>query len=642
MSPPEKIVPSSARPPYSLASGDSDRFELLVKSVRDYAIFILDPTGIVLTWNTGAEYIKGWRAEEIIGRSFETFYTADAIAAGWPRTELRLAARDGRFEDQGWRVRKDGSQLWASVVITALRGDDGVLQGFAKVTRDLTETRRQEEALRQSEEAFRLLVESVKDYALFMLDPDGVVRTWNAGAAAIHGYSAQEAVGRHFSIFFTDVDRAAGRPGDELQKALEDGRAQAEAWRLRKDGSLFWADVKLTSVRDPNGRLLGFAKITRDLTEQRRVADIEGASRRMTSFLAMLAHELRNPLAPIRNAASIMRMQPDLSPVLQRSRDIIERQIRHLTRLVDDLLDVGRVATGKIFLRREPLDYRDVLQSSVDTFAQAIAAKCLTLDFVAPELPLPMLGDATRLAQALQNVLGNAVRYTPAGGHIRLDVRIERSSAVTRVIDDGPGLGPDALERIFELFAQEDTARLPNDNGLGIGLSLARSLVSQHGGLITAESPGLGLGSTFVIRLPLNVSGVPEYGSPLRPPEGAPVLPRRILIVDDNKDAADSMADMLRLDGHEVLVAYDGPAALARADEFRPEWALLDINLPGMDGYTLLRSLRNKPALRGLNAIAVTGYGQQSDRDLALAAGFDAHLTKPVELAQIDAVIAAT
>jgi len=640
MTPPPDPDPPPQQTPHARDGGSvDDRFELLVRSIRDYAIFMLDPQGRVLTWNAGAEALKGWQAGEIVGRSFETFYTEDAITAQWPRTELRLAEERGRFEDQGWRVRKDGTRFWANVVITALRGADGSLVGFGKVTRDLTDARRQQEELRQSEEQFRLLVESVKDYALFMLDPTGIVRTWNAGAAAIHGYTAQEAIGRHFAVFFTDDDRAAGRPEAELERARRDGRAQVEAWRVRRDGSLFWADVRLRCVHDAFGRLLGFAKVTRDLTEQRRVADIEGASRRMTNFLAMLAHELRNPLAPIRNAATVMQMQAGLSPVLQRTRDVVDRQARHLTRLVDDLLDVGRIATGKIVLQREAIDFRDAVNAAVETFAAAIAAKPLELHLALPAQPLPMTGDLTRLTQALQNVVGNAVRYTPAGGHVRVEVEVDHASLVTRVVDDGPGIAPEALERIFELFVQEETAaRLPSDSGLGIGLSLARALVTQHGGLISAQSPGLGGGSTFTIRLPLGAASAADAAEAWRDAATARHV-RRVLVVDDNQDAADSMADMLRLLGHDVRVAYEGSGALDLTPAFHPDWALLDINMPAMDGYTLLRALRGLPGLGGVRAAAVTGYGQASDRERSFAAGFDAHLTKPVEIEQVEQLL---
>ncbi|HMC15009.1 MAG TPA: PAS domain-containing sensor histidine kinase, partial [Albitalea sp.] len=459
-------APRSARP-YRRAE---DRVELLVENVQDYAIFMLDAEGRVSTWNPGAQKIKGYRADEIIGRPFEVFYTEEAVRAGWPRHELEQAAALGRFEDHGWRVRRDGSRFWANVVITALRSDDGVLRGYAKITRDLSEVKRQEEALRQSEEQFRLLVESVKDCAIFMLDPQGRILTWNAGAAAIHGHAASEVLNRHFSLLFTPDDRQAGRPAKDLARALNEGHAEDQGWRLRKDASVFWAHVALTPVMDGHGKLRGFAKVTRDLSEQRRLTELEHGSRRMNEFLAMLAHELRNPLAPIRNAISILQLQPDLSPDLQHTRDIIARQIGHLTRLVDDLLDVGRIVTGKILLKSERIDYRDVVQASVEAASPSIAARGHRLRVTLPDEPLQMIGDATRLAQALQNLLSNAARYTPDGGEIALAVRHDDTAVVTTVSDTGVGIAPDALERIFDLFVQEAATRAPNEGGLGIGL----------------------------------------------------------------------------------------------------------------------------------------------------------------------------
>jgi len=617
-----------------------ERFELLVDSVLDYAIFMLDTNGIVRSWNAGAHKIKGWNADDIIGRSFETFYTEDAIAAGWPKQELERAAAEGRFEDQGWRVRKDGSLLWANVVITALRGADGELLGFAKVTRDLTENRRQEEALRQSEEQFRLLVESVKDYAIFLLDPNGRILTWNAGAAAIHGCAASEALNTHFSRFFTPEDIAAGRPAQELARALKDGHVEDQGWRLRADASLFWADVILTPVRDARGALRGFAKVTRDLSEQRRLTELEHASRRMSEFLAMLAHELRNPLAPIRNAVSILQMQRELSPQLLQIRDIVARQTGHLTRLVDDLLDVGRIVTGKILLKNEEIDYRNVVQASVEAAAPLIGERGHRLSVTLPDEPLLMTGDATRLAQALQNLLNNAARYTPDGGRIELAVRLDAAAGIiTTVTDSGVGIASDALERIFELFVQEAAMRSPNDSGLGIGLSLARMLIEQHGGMLSAHSDGAGQGSTFSVRLPLrrDARGAGPAASGVA---RQPVARLRVLVVDDNRDAADSMVALLGLLGHDACAAYDAAHALNKAGEFVPQLALLDLNMPGADGFSALRSLRERPALADLYVAAMTGYGQKSDRDNTVAAGFDAHLTKPVDMQQLREILA--
>src|SRR5436190_2489779 len=277
------------RPPED--QSQDHRFRLLVESVVDYAIFMLAPDGTILTWNSGAEKLKGYAPAEIIGRSFEIFYPPDAIARRWPQHELEVAVATGRYEEEGWRLRKDGSRFWASVTITALRGPDGRLEGFVKVTRDLTEKRLREEALRQSEEQFRLLLESVKDYAIFMLDPEGTILTWNSGAEAIKGYAASEVLGRHFRMFFTAQDILEGKPQAELAVAKSRGRAESAGWRVRKDGSVFWANAVLTPVHDDHGQLRGFAKVTRDLSEQRRLQEVEQAGRRMQEFIAMLAHE---------------------------------------------------------------------------------------------------------------------------------------------------------------------------------------------------------------------------------------------------------------------------------------------------------------------------------------------------------------
>jgi len=614
-----------------------ERFRLLVDSVQDYAIFMLDTEGRVVTWNAGAERLKGYRAHEIIGRSFETFYPAEAVAAGWPKHELRMAIAQGRFEDEGWRLRQDGTRFWASVVITALRERDGTLRGFAKVTRDLTARRAQEEALRQSEEQFRLLVESVKDYAIFMLDPQGRVLTWNAGAATINGYSAAEVLHRDFSMFFTPEDVAAGRPAQELETARREGRVETEGWRVRRDGSLFWASAIVTPVLGPDGTLRGFAKVTRDLSQQRRLLELEHASQRMQEFIATLAHELRNPLAPVRNASSVLRRQTDLPPTALRMCDIIDRQMTHLTRLVDDLLDVGRIVTGKIALSIAPIDFVEVVHTSVETVRPAMQAREQTLALRLPA-HLPLLGDATRLAQALQNLLHNAVRYTPAGGHIAVSVHTEGNSVIASVADNGQGIAPEALERIFDLFRQEPSAeRSPSESGLGIGLNLARALVEQHGGRLTAHSEGLGRGSRFVMQLPLR-QAAPEPVSADLPANDAGSPPRRVLVVDDNRDSTDSMVTMLHLMGHAAEGAYSAGDALARAERFRPELVLLDLNMPGDDGYTAIKRLRAQCG-DTLFVAAMTGYGQASDREATARAGFQAHLTKPIDAAQIEALL---
>ncbi|WP_440480596.1 PAS domain-containing sensor histidine kinase [Ramlibacter tataouinensis] len=496
-----------ADPPITIETTLEHRLQLLIEAVEDYGIFVLDPGGHVVSWNSGAEKLKGWTRDEIVGQHFSIFYPPEAVATGWPQEELRRTMRDGRFEDEGWRVRKDGSRFWANVVITALREPGtGELTGFAKVTRDLTERRRHEEALRASEESFRLLVEGISDHAVVMLDPEGRVRSWNRGAEVINGYSGSEIMGRHFSIFFSPNDRAAGKPERELALARADGRFEDEGWRVRKDGSRFWGRVLVTPIRASSGQLAGYAKVTQDLSVQRKIADLERSTRRMNEFLAMLAHELRNPLAPIRNAVTIMqKMDAQLPAPVQRMRDVIDRQLTQMTRLVDDLLDVSRLTTGKIKLRREPVDMADVIARSVETTRPLIESRAHALAIDVPPGPHTVDGDPTRLAQVLQNLLVNAAKYTTEGGRIAVVLHRQPDSVEIAVTDSGRGIPREELEHIFDLFAQGEAGLSPTatDTGLGVGLALARALVQMHGGSMSAHSDGAGKGATFAFRLPL-------------------------------------------------------------------------------------------------------------------------------------------
>jgi len=611
------------------------RMQLLIEAVTDYGIFMLDPEGRIISWNSGAQKLQGWRRDEILGRHFSTFYPPDAVASGWPQEELRLARQRGRFEDEGWRVRKDGSRFWANVIITALYGPMGELTGFAKITRDLTERRRHEEELRVSEERFRLLVDSVRDYAIFLLSPEGIVESWNAGAEAIKGYRAEEIVGHDFRQFYTPEDREAGKPDAALATARAQGRVEMEGWRVRKDGSLFWANVVITAVYDPTGELRGYAKITRDMSERRRLEELERSSRRMNEFLAMLAHELRNPLAPIRNAVTIMQLETLASPVLRNCRDVIDRQLTHVTRLVDDLLDVGRLTTGKIKLRKELLRLSDVVARSVETVRPLVSARHHTLEIEQPVEPVYVQGDSTRLSQVLQNLLVNAAKYTPDNGRIELRVDASDGFAYICVKDNGRGISPQDLQRIFQLFVQAESAHsAASESGLGIGLTLARSLAEMHGGSIEAASAGLGQGSTFTLRLPLGShSGSAE--SERARDEAAGGL--RVLVVDDNRDSADSATDVLRLLGNQVESAYNGESAIELARRLRPQMILLDLAMPGMDGYEVRKRLLADTDPAGVYLVAMTGFGNEEDKRRTRDAGFDAHLTKPVEL---DALVA--
>ncbi|SOY66857.1 PAS domain-containing hybrid sensor histidine kinase/response regulator [Cupriavidus taiwanensis] len=619
-------------------------YRTLVESVQDYAIFTLDVDGHVSSWNKGAARIKGYRREEILGKHFSQFYTPDAVARRWPDAELKAAAELGRFEDEGWRVRKDGSRFWANVVITALRDPDGRLIGFGKVTRDLTEQRRAAEALRQSEESLRLLVEGVKDYAIFMLDRGGHIVSWNAGASYIKGYRRDEIIGRHFSLFYPQEDLAAGKPARHLDLARRAGRIEDEGWRVRKDGSLFWANVTLTAVYDDARALRGFAKVTRDMSERRRREELERSSQRLNEFLATLSHELRNPLAPVRSALTAMRLAPGDGALANQSLALIERQVTHLSRLVDDLLDIGRITSGRIELRTAPVDFNEIIALALEGARPALDAKAQRVDLQGWSGTLRMDADKTRLVQVMQNLVLNASKFSPPGTVVTITTAVQHRTLEVRVTDQGRGISPHAIEEIFQLFVQESRPGTDVHGGLGIGLSLCRSLVELHGGTIAASSAGPGLGSTFTVRLPLPAARQSDSPHGAAAPPADPARPevrvQRILLVDDNRDAADSLAMLLEMCGHEVTIAYDGAEALHVAPRCRPHIALIDLAMPGMDGYEVVRAMRGVAGTEATRFVALTGFGQPADRQHTEAAGFDAHLVKPVELETLFGTIA--
>jgi PAS domain S-box-containing protein len=616
---------------------DSERnLRLLVEGVQDYAIFTLDPHGVITSWNLGAERIKGYTATEAIGKHFSMFYPAPAVAARWPQQELQRAKTFGRFEDEGWRLRKDGSRFWANVVITAIVDDQGTLLGFSKVTRDLTERRRHEEELMERERNFRLLVDGVKDHAMFLLDRNGRIRTWNTGAQRVLGYAAEQVLGRDVSMLYTEHDQASGRPTVELAAATEAGAFRAEGWRQRADGTTFWAEVSSTALFDDARRLQGFVRIVRDLTERRRVEALENEGRRINEFIALLSHELRNPLAPIQNAVAVLGKAAQ-SAEMKWCVDVIGRQAALMKRLVDDLLDVSRITSGKIRIEMKPLDLNALVAQAVDAMRATAAERGHDVTVQAAPQPLMLAGDATRLNQVLVNLLVNAIKFTPPNGHITVTVEDRGTTACVQVIDDGVGMSESLLRHAFEPFVQGAGALDRPEGGLGIGLTLVKSIVELHGGSVAAASRGPGHGTTITLTLPFPVvESKPEPQQ--EQPESKPP-PKTVLIVDDNRDAADSLAMLLRIEGHDVHVAGDGADALAQARQLQPHVAVLDIGLPKMDGYELARRLRRLHWPHGLRLIAVTGYGQNDDLRASTEAGFEHHLVKPIDPAELSRII---
>jgi PAS domain S-box-containing protein len=489
-------------------------YRLLVGSVQDYAIFALDPTGHILSWNAGAERIKGYAPEEIVGRHFSIFYPPEKVAERFPQYELEVAAREGRFEDQGWRLRKDGTRFWANVVITALRDESGALVGFAKVTRDLTERREAEEALRESEERFRLLVTSVADYGIFMLDPAGRVASWNEGAQRIKGYTAEEIIGQHFSVFYPPERVAEGFPQHELEVAAREGRYEDEGWRVRKDGSRFWANVVITALRKRHGELVGFAKVTRDLTERhaaearrladaRRVAAAEAANRAKGEFLAAMSHELRTPLNAIGGYADLL-LEGVRGPVNDAQRadlERIKRSQQHLLTVITDLLNYSRIEAGQI-----TYDIAAVpVVTMIDTVAAMIEPQALRKGLAFERGPCPPQAvarvDRARAEQILLNLLTNAVKFTPDGGRVVVTCAQHDGRVALRVHDTGPGVPPDKLEAIFEPFVQLGRALNSPHDGVGLGLAISRDLARAMGGDLSAASAP-GAGATFTLVLP--------------------------------------------------------------------------------------------------------------------------------------------
>ncbi len=491
-----------------------DISQLLVQSVRDYAIFALDRTGHVLTWNDGAERTKGWTRDEIIGRHFSIFYPPEDVAAGKPERLLRTAEREGRVEDEGWRVRKNGTRFWADVVITALRDEAGELVGFAKVTRDLTGRREAEQQLRASEERFRLLVQSVRDYAIFMLDPEGRVATWNEGAERIKGYSAKEIIGRHFSIFYPQERIAERFPQYELKVAKETGRFEDEGWRVRKDGSFFWASVIITALFNNEGVLVGFAKVTRDLTERRqaqeraladarRVAEMEAASRAKSEFLTTLSHELRTPLNAIGGYADLMKMQV-AGPLNETYLSYVQRieiSQRHLLGLVNDLLNLSKVEAGQIDYDLGPVPIRDQLLDLEAIIAPQAAAKGLSFEVGDCAPDVIAWADGARVQQILINLLTNAVKFTSSGGRVSVACMATSSAIGISVIDTGAGIPEEEQEAIFQPFVQLGRSLTTMREGVGLGLAISRDLARAMSGDLKVSSR-VGEGSTFTLILP--------------------------------------------------------------------------------------------------------------------------------------------
>ncbi len=510
-----------------LARGE-DRFRLMVEGVKDYAIYMLDPDGQVSSWNEGARRLKGYEASEIVGQNYARFFPPEDIAARAPEAELERARIEGRLETEGWRIRKDGSRFWANVVVTRINDSTGSLIGFSKVTRDLTERRRAQDELEKSEQRFKLMISEVRDYAIFMLDPEGRIASWNEGARRLKGYEPQEVQGKHFSIFYTPEDQASGKVSRKIEMALEQGSVEDEGWRVRKDGSRFWANIVITRVDGPRGELLGFTKVTRDLTEKmkaeqalrsaneslelrvrERTGELENALKARDEFLSIASHELKTPLTALKLQLQIARrsLQPErgntLSPEQASSTfDKALKQATALEELIEDLLDTSRVQAGRVKLDLDQVDLARLVEDAAASFSGQLAQAHTAIEL---RLEPGIVGrwDQRRVNQVVVNLISNAIKYAP-DSNIRISTCRRGDRAEIVVADSGPGISEDKQATIFDRF--ERAGASPNVGGLGLGLFIARRIVDAHQGNIHVESEA-GNGARFIVALPLKPNG---------------------------------------------------------------------------------------------------------------------------------------
>ena len=856
---------------------DDQLFRLMVENVKDFAIFALDPRGRVSTWNAGAERVFGWAEADILGRDGDILFTPEDRAAGVPLQEMTAAREVGRAEDERWHVRKDGTRFFASGVMTPIldghlhgyakvcrditdrkraedaltasearyraiidatpecvklvaadgtllqmnpaglamveaddpgqaiggsvygviaeadrgeyrafnervcRGEGGTLRfeivglkgtrrdmettavplpvpagGYAQlaVTRDVTDQKRAEEGLRTSEERFRttadnapvliwiadatkacvwlnrpwleftgramaqeagdgwadgihpddrahalatyatnvdarrpfsmeyrlrrhdgeyrwlldtghplsgpggeftgfigscvditdrkaaeatlardaLLLANVHD-AVVVTDLDGVVTYWNDGAARLFGWAPEDMIGRPYADRFPEPVR--GWIAGEMRSRVENGTDWSGEYEdYRKDGSRVWIDARVSPLRDAGGRPIGVLGLSHDISERKRAEDaLKDADRRKDEFLALLAHELRNPLAPIRNGLQVVRLSADRD-IRARAQAMMDRQLAHMVRLIDDLLDVSRITRNKMELRRDRVTLAEVVGAAVETARPPIDEAGHELTVALPPAPVVLDADPVRLSQVFSNLLTNSAKYTPANGRIWLTAALDGRELVATVRDTGIGIPADALPSIFDMFSQVDRSVEKSTGGLGIGLALVKGLTEMHGGTVTAASGGSGAGTTFTVRLPVVGGAATPSGSI---PHPAPRGPRRrVLVVDDNRDGADSLAEVLGLLGHEVHTAHDGVEAVAAADRVRPDLILMDVGMPRLNGLDATRQIRERPWAAAVTVIALTGWGQDNDRERSRDAGCDGHLVKPVGRADLE------
>jgi PAS domain S-box-containing protein len=613
------------------------RFQLLIASVTDYAIYMLGPEGHVNSWNPGAQRFKGYQADEIIGQHFSVFYTDEERAAGVPALALRTALEQGKFEAEGWRVRKDGTRFWASVVIDPVRDENGNFIGFAKITRDMSEQRNAQEALRESEERFRLLVQGVTDYAIYMLSPAGIVTNWNSGAQRIKGYAEEEAVGTHFSRFYTASERDGGVPEHALQRARETGRYEQEGWRVRKDGSQFWAHVIIDAVHDASGALLGFAKVTRDVTERKQAAEaLERANAALFQSQKMeaigqltggVAHDFNNLLGVLASSLDLLAMRLH-DPLDIRLLSTMQRAIDRGATMTQQLLS---------FARQQPLQVDMIDQNQLiegfETMLRRAGAPNINFTLALQDDLLTVAVDVARFESALLNLVVNARHAMPDGGNITVRTRnvTLRANQVgqlpagdyvrTDVADTGQGMPPEVMARAFEpFFTTKEIGK-----GTGLGLSQVYGFIAQSGGEVVLASQ-VGAGTTVSIYLP-------GLEAPVKAVEATEL--DRVLIVEDEPDLMDVASELFKSMGYDVITASNGSDARDILErKTHVDILFTDVMMPnGINGIELARfAAQRYPSMK---VILASGYTLPSLRSQYGDIDQFAFMSKPYRMADL-------
>ncbi len=642
----------------ALEAKDS-RIRLILDNIKDYAFVGTDRDGIIREWEGGAHAISGWSAQRALGQPVSILFHPDDVAAGRPEHERAQAVREGRVQDQRWYRGLDGRAFYADGAAIALQDKGGNLQGFVKIFRDATVERQAaqavlagEERLRESEERVRLATRA-GGFGVWTWIPD------LADAMSWENDLPHEIFGRRGhslaltkTAFVTEYLEPDDRTGFEhaIAQALERAEPFYFQGRYKRPGEelVRWAELTgrfYHATESKPAQMLGtVAEITerKQAEEQLRrlAADLSAVDLRKTQFLATLAHELRNPLAPLANGLAVLEKSQDNPAVFPKMREIMQRQIKHMVHLIDDLLDVARINGGKIQLKKQPIDVAAVIGHAIDTSKPLIEAAQHQLEVTLPPAAVMVDADAVRLAQVLSNLLNNAAKYTPPGGRIAVDVACLADSVVINIADNGVGIDPESQHKVFDMFNQVDQHLTRAQGGLGIGLALVRHLVSMHDGAVTVSSAGAGMGSVFSVRLPL----LPAPSAPAAP---AALIERagatrslRALVVDDNKDSAETLAALLRQSGHKVETANDGLSALRIARDFVPDVVFLDIGMPIMNGYETAIAFRKIPALAAGTLVALSGWGTENDVARARHAGFDRHLLKPLQIDALGALLA--